>query len=325
MDKFKKWANTDFGILFFLILILPLGLYLAAKSGKITGKRKMMIILVGSIVTAFWLIIGVNLLTVKNDRTELRASLNESKSKIVKLKKENHEVHADYDASNDKVNELEDYREKMKPYESLEKADAKKQEVNNSAAQKVTDKLTALPFESGLTVDNKAALVDARNSYNGLTAEQKKLVDISNLKPLEDKMVQLEADAKKKAEDDAAKKKAEEDAAKQKAAEEAKGYETGITYDQLARDPDSYETKKVKFYGRVVQVMEGDTSNQIRLAVNDDYDTILYGEYPKSLTSQRVLEDDMITISGTSEGLLTYSSTMGGDITIPSVMIEKVQ
>lgn len=108
-----------------------------------------------------------------------------------------------------------------------------------------------------------------------------------------------------------------------KAAEEAKGYETGITYDQLARTPDDYIGKKVKFSGKVVQVIEGDNI-QIRLAVNDNYDTILFGQYESNIVSSRVLEDDHITIYGTSAGTISYESTMGGTITIPGVFIEKI-
>lgn len=48
--------------------------------------------------------------------------------------------------------------------------------------------------------------------------------------------------------------------------------------------------------------MESDSSVTIRLAVNDDYDTILYGQYSKSIVSSRVLEDDYITVYGTSVG-----------------------
>ncbi len=110
-----------------------------------------------------------------------------------------------------------------------------------------------------------------------------------------------------------------------KEAEEAKGYETGISYDQLARTPDNYKDKKVKFSGKVVQVIEGDGSVQIRLAVNDDYDTILLGEYSTSIVSSRVLEDDHITIYGTSVGTISYKSTMGGTITIPGVYVEKIE
>ena len=112
-----------------------------------------------------------------------------------------------------------------------------------------------------------------------------------------------------------------------KAAEEAKkaqGYETGITYEQLARTPDDFEGEKVKFSGKVVQVMEGGSDIQIRLAVNDSYDTIVYGSYSPDTVSSRVLEDDHVTIYGTSVGTISYKSTMGGTITIPGVLIEKI-
>lgn len=101
-------------------------------------------------------------------------------------------------------------------------------------------------------------------------------------------------------------------------------YRYQITYDNLARTPDDYQGKKVKFYGKVLQVMEGDGEIQIRLAVNDDYDTVLYGAYDSSIVSSRVLEDDEITIYGTSAGLISYDSTMGGKITIPAVLIDKI-
>lgn len=136
-----------------------------------------------------------------------------------------------------------------------------------------------------------------------------------------------EAQAKQiEAEAVAASKAAEEAiaAAAQKEAEEKAGYETGIKYDQLARTPDDYVDKKIKFKGKVIQVLEGDDQVQIRLAVNSNYDTILYGTYFKDIVSSRVLEDDVITVYGTSTGLLSYQSTMGGTVTIPSILIDKI-
>lgn len=139
-----------------------------------------------------------------------------------------------------------------------------------------------------------------------------------------------EAQAKQiEAEAVAASKAAEEEAiaaaaAAQKEAEEKAGYETGIKYDQLARTPDDYVDKKIKFKGKVIQVLEGDDQVQIRLAVNSNYDTILYGTYLKDIVSSRVLEDDVITVYGTSTGLLSYQSTMGGTVTIPSTLIDKI-
>ena len=118
---------------------------------------------------------------------------------------------------------------------------------------------------------------------------------------------------------------AERLAAKQAAEEKEKqGYETGITYDQLARTPDEYSGQKVKFSGKVLQVIEGDEIVTIRLAVNDNYNNVILGTYVSNIVTQRVLEDDEIMIYGISSGLYTYESTIGGMITVPSVIIEKI-
>ena len=116
----------------------------------------------------------------------------------------------------------------------------------------------------------------------------------------------------------------EAEEAAQREAEEKAGYETGITYEQLARTPDEYEGKLVKFVGKVIQVIEGDDIVQIRFAVEENYDEIIFCEYEKDIVNSRVLEGDLITIYGTSYGLYSYESTMGGKITVPAVAIDKI-
>lgn len=108
------------------------------------------------------------------------------------------------------------------------------------------------------------------------------------------------------------------------AAEEAKGYETGITYDNLARRPDDYKDNKVKFTGKVIQVLEGDGFIQIRLAIDQDYDKIVFCEYDPSIVDSRILEDDIITIYGVSLGTITYTSSMNVPITIPAILINRI-
>ncbi len=71
--------------------------------------------------------------------------------------------------------------------------------------------------------------------------------------------------------------------------------------------------------------MEGDGETQLRIAVNSDYDQIIYVSYDSGIISSRVLDGDYITIMGLSFGLLSYESTMGGTITIPSVLVEKIE
>lgn len=128
------------------------------------------------------------------------------------------------------------------------------------------------------------------------------------------------------AEKAAAEKKAAEEKAEQERQEKI-GYDTGITYEQLARTPDSYEGKKVKFKGKVIQVTEDASDNSLvtlRIAVNSDYDKVILVGYSPSIVSSRVLEDDIITIYGVSKGLYTYQSTMGGAITIPLISVDKI-
>lgn len=141
-----------------------------------------------------------------------------------------------------------------------------------------------------------------------------------------DEQKALEAEQEKqKAEEEAKKKQEKEEAKKLAEEEEKKGYDTGIGYKDLARNPKDYVGKKIKFKGKVIQVMEGDGEVQIRLAVNGDYDNIIYGVYDSSIVTSRVLEDDYITVMGLSADLLTYKSTMGGDITIPSMLVQKIE
>ena len=174
----------------------------------------------------------------------------------------------------------------------------------------------------------KDSLDQLQSDYDSLQSDYDSYKE--KMKPYEE-METAEAEARKvaaeqekaAAEQAEAQKKAEEEAKKQ-AEKEKKGYDTGITYDNLARNPDDYKGEKVKFKGKVVQVIEGDSENQIRLAVNSDYDTILYCGYDPSIVSSRVLEDDIITVYGYSVGTISYQSTLGGNITIPGFYVEKI-
>lgn len=137
----------------------------------------------------------------------------------------------------------------------------------------------------------------------------------------EKKEAELKAAKEAKEKEEAEKLAAEQ---KKKEEEEKKGYDTGITYSQLARTPDDYLAKKVKFSGKVVQVMEDGDSVGIRLAVDGDYNNIILGTFDSSIISERILEDDYITVYGLSAGIYTYESTMGASISVPSMTIDKI-
>ncbi|MFL2049420.1 hypothetical protein [Leuconostoc mesenteroides] len=114
--------------------------------------------------------------------------------------------------------------------------------------------------------------------------------------------------------------KAASKASSEAAEKDPNSYNTGITYDQIARSPEDYKGKKMQFTGRVIQVMEDDDETEIRLAVDGNSDNIiLVGFNPDILSGSRVLEDDLVTISGESVGTISYKSTMAGKITVPAI------
>lgn len=195
----------------------------------------------------------------------------------------------------------------------------------NSLTLEVETLTTELDDITKTNEELDSEIIALEDDYTNLDAEYKTYKE--KMKPYEE-LDEAEAEARrieaeKVAEEEAAAKKAEEERLAQEAAEkEAAGYETGITYDQLARTPDDYYFEKVKFYGRVVQLIEGDEYNNLRVAVDDNYDQIILIEYDPSTLDIRILEDDYITAYGYSMGIISYQSTMGGKISIPAMIAD---
>lgn len=101
-------------------------------------------------------------------------------------------------------------------------------------------------------------------------------------------------------------------------------YRTDITYDQLARTPDDYKNEDLVLRGKVIQVIEADFATQFRIAINDDYNCIIYALYEDKDTP-RVLENDEITLYGCSLGLIDYSTVLGATITVPLIQIKMIE
>lgn len=101
------------------------------------------------------------------------------------------------------------------------------------------------------------------------------------------------------------------------------GYTT-IPYDDLMRNADLYTGRKVTYTGEVEQVTQRDEGTFVlRVDVtNKGYywaDTV-WVEY----VGQRVLENDLITLTGTFDGLTTYQAVLGNSITIPKITADAV-
>ncbi|EPC30453.1 hypothetical protein Lpp22_1137 [Lacticaseibacillus paracasei subsp. paracasei Lpp22] len=106
---------------------------------------------------------------------------------------------------------------------------------------------------------------------------------------------------------------------------DAADYNTGITYEQLARTPDDYKGKNITLTGEVIQVVEGDDETDLRVAVDGNYDNVIMVGYdPDIMNGSRILENDKITFYAKSLGTTTYKSTMGGKITVPLALAKKI-
>lgn len=97
------------------------------------------------------------------------------------------------------------------------------------------------------------------------------------------------------------------------------------TYKEIARDPDSYKYEMAKFKGEVIQVLED--GNYVALRVNITktswgYTDTIYVMYERKPGEPRILEDDIITIWGFLDGLYTYESVLGAEITLPWFIAE---
>ena len=183
----------------------------------------------------------------------------------------------------------------------------------------------------------QTAQADLKSVSDEYAAYKEQMSPYEGLSEAEAEARQIEADRIKAEEAAEQERKAEEERlAAEEAAREAEekeklGYETGITYEQLARNPDDYKGQKVKFTGEVVQVIEGDGETDIRLAVHwnsygwYDSDQIIYCGFDPSILSFRLLEDDIITIYGYSLGLYSYEAVSGATITLPCVWVEKIE
>ena len=201
------------------------------------------------------------------------------------------------------------------------------EEATTESAGTKTEEIAS---ESSISKEDKAqaekeAAVKKAKEEEAAALKQKEAEE----KAAADAAAKEEAARIKAEEEAAAQAKAEEEAAAEAAAlarlQDKASYRWDISYDQLARTPDDYLGQLVAMSGKVLQVMEGDGKVQLRVGVNDDYNTVAYLEYDSTIIPERILEDDYINFYGMSYGLLTYKSTMGGNITIPAFSVNMIE
>lgn len=132
-----------------------------------------------------------------------------------------------------------------------------------------------------------------------------------------------EAIAKQAAEKAQAEKQAAEKAAKEAADRDPNSYQA-LPYEEMARNGNNHKGEKLQITGTVIQVTDSaDGGATLRVATNGNYDGIYIVQISKNeWQSHRLLENDVITFYGYVYGLYSYKSVMGGQITVPALIVK---
>ena len=98
-----------------------------------------------------------------------------------------------------------------------------------------------------------------------------------------------------------------------------------VSYDDVARNPDNYDGEMVMFSGTVIQVSEDAldlfSTNSVDFRVETS-DGIWYVSYNRPEVESRILEGDYITCYGECDGVTTYISVLGGNVTVPKLIMK---
>lgn len=163
----------------------------------------------------------------------------------------------------------------------------------------------------------------------GLATRENGKIKIVNIKEEqeEEELAKQKEEALKEQE---RKEEEEKEKAKQEEEEFKKSCEN-VSYENLARNPDEIEGKKVKITGEVIQALYSYGSVDLRVNITEwgtysTYykDTIYVTYYPED-GEDKILEDDIITIWGTAQGDYSYTSTIGSMVTLPLVFAKYIE
>lgn len=93
-----------------------------------------------------------------------------------------------------------------------------------------------------------------------------------------------------------------------------------VTYSDVERNPDNYKGTKIVVSGQVVQVSEG-FFDSVTLRLNSG-GNMWYVTYSRKEGESRILEGDNITCYGECDGVESYTTVIGSQVTIPSLKMK---
>ncbi|MCR1872129.1 hypothetical protein NSA33_03050 [Mammaliicoccus lentus] len=92
----------------------------------------------------------------------------------------------------------------------------------------------------------------------------------------------------------------------------------------VERNPNDFIGKPYKFEGKVIQVLEEDIYSNYRIAIDDEYSSVVLVEIVDlSNNDNRILEDDYITVYSQFEDLTSYETVSGSEVTLPKFFSDK--
>lgn len=208
--------------------------------------------------------------------------------------------------------------------EVVEEVEEAEEEKEEEEVYKMEDKgmeTLSKPY-SELTDYEKSFVEEVEKKLDKVVEEDREKVS-TELSRLITERDEYERQEKEKAEAEKQARLEEEQARLEK--EKAERYETGITWEDIARDKDGLIGSYVRLSGKVIQVIDGDEIVQCRLAVNNSYDKVVLVEILRDTLDKNILEDDLIVVEGMSMGNMKYTTVMGAERSIPAILVENVR
>lgn len=114
---------------------------------------------------------------------------------------------------------------------------------------------------------------------------------------------------------------------KEKEEKEFKENCKSYTFEQIARNPNNFKGTKVKLTGKVIQVMSDKNSTNLRVNITKNnlyYTDTIYVVYNPTENEDKILENDIITVYGTSQGDCSYTTVLGSTVTLPNIKAEYI-
>lgn len=101
-------------------------------------------------------------------------------------------------------------------------------------------------------------------------------------------------------------------------------YNTGITFEQISKNPNQFKGKKVKFTGVVDKVVEQAGAGDMRFWIDNNANKAVYGAYINSTLNKKITEKTKLTIYGVFMDIVPYLADFG-DGTTPYIIIDRVE